>query len=380
MSFQLQPPLVSLIILNYNYGRFLRDAIASAQRQTYLHKECIIVDDASTDDSHEILDQAQHDWPDLQILKLNINSGQSAAALAGLARAKGDYILFLDADDILFPECVAHHLSVHMSSRRAVGFSCCDAMQIVGERMVIARNGNISASFLRLPMDMALISDSAVTQLASHGIYLPATTPEMVRYIPPNHGGWPWSTTSSMFFRKEALDLIRDASGLHGLRIATDNYLAHAINFLTGSLILNEQLVGYRLHGGNGFNKRPALDGFICHNRIDEHFDKTCRVFLDDLMTRYAHYSAFMDVPERILEICLKVDVPDTEPGLPYWAARSRFAHLLMERYHELEPFVGRTKMQEWMRRANIPIWIRKRCEPRASPQKWRPLLSLRRR
>src|SRR6184192_1210231 len=48
-------PLVSILINNYNYGRFLREAIDSALRQTYTNTEVIVVDDGSTDDSRQII-------------------------------------------------------------------------------------------------------------------------------------------------------------------------------------------------------------------------------------------------------------------------------------------------------------------------------------
>jgi glycosyltransferase involved in cell wall biosynthesis len=94
-----QTPLVSLVIINYNYGRFLCDAIDSALNQTYAATEVIVVDDGSTDDSREII--ASYGSRVIPVLK--DNGGQGSAFNAGFARSSGDIICFLDADDIWLP-------------------------------------------------------------------------------------------------------------------------------------------------------------------------------------------------------------------------------------------------------------------------------------
>src|SRR5437762_9779476 len=92
-----EPRLASIIIDNYNYGRFLRDAIDSALAQTYPHAEVIVVDDGSTDNSREVI--ASYGDRIKPILKEN--GGQGSAFNAGFAASSGDVILFLDADDLL---------------------------------------------------------------------------------------------------------------------------------------------------------------------------------------------------------------------------------------------------------------------------------------
>jgi glycosyltransferase involved in cell wall biosynthesis len=99
MYSKMNPSLVSIVINNYNYGRFLREAIDSALAQSYLHTEVIVVDDGSTDDSRSIIaGYAQRIVP-----LLKRNGGQSSALNAGFARSKGEVVLFLDADDALLP-------------------------------------------------------------------------------------------------------------------------------------------------------------------------------------------------------------------------------------------------------------------------------------
>jgi hypothetical protein len=102
------PPLVSIVINSYNYGRFLGGAIESALAQTYPHTEVIVVDDGSTDSSRAVIaSYAKRIIPILQE-----NSGQAAALNAGFERSRGALILFLDADDMLHPQIVATTVDV----------------------------------------------------------------------------------------------------------------------------------------------------------------------------------------------------------------------------------------------------------------------------
>ena len=100
MDFQ---PLVSIVINNYNYDRFLAQAIDSALNQTYPHTEVIVVDDCSTDQSRQVIAS----YGDRIIPVLHETNGKQGAAFnSGFARSQGDIILFLDADDYLYPQAI----------------------------------------------------------------------------------------------------------------------------------------------------------------------------------------------------------------------------------------------------------------------------------
>ncbi|MFZ0678376.1 glycosyltransferase family 2 protein [Candidatus Binatus sp.] len=98
---QVQPP-VSIVINNYNYGRYLRAAIDSALAQTYPEVEVIVVDDGSTDDSREII--VSYGKRIIPVIKSN--GGQGSALNAGFEMSRGEIVMFLDADDELLPEAV----------------------------------------------------------------------------------------------------------------------------------------------------------------------------------------------------------------------------------------------------------------------------------
>jgi glycosyltransferase involved in cell wall biosynthesis len=88
---------ISIVIPCYNAARFLRQAIESALTQTYPAREVIVVDDGSTDDSAEI---AESYGEKVRVIRQH-NQGQSIARNVGTAASKGDYLLYLDADDLL---------------------------------------------------------------------------------------------------------------------------------------------------------------------------------------------------------------------------------------------------------------------------------------
>ncbi|BAY66030.1 family 2 glycosyl transferase [Calothrix brevissima NIES-22] len=100
-------PLVSIIIPCYNSQAFLKEAIASAIAQSYSHTEIIVVDDGSTDSSIEII----RAFGDRIRWETGKNRGAPLARNRGIELAKGEYIKFLDADDVLLPDCIEKQLA-----------------------------------------------------------------------------------------------------------------------------------------------------------------------------------------------------------------------------------------------------------------------------
>lgn len=104
-------PLVSVVVAVFNYGEYIDEAITSAFTQPYRPIEVIVVDDGSTDDSAERA--ASH--RDVTVIR-QPNRGVSAARNTGLAAATGEYVTFLDADDVMLPAALpalVGHLESH---------------------------------------------------------------------------------------------------------------------------------------------------------------------------------------------------------------------------------------------------------------------------
>ena len=109
-------PLVTIIITNYNYGRFLAEAIESALAQSWQDREILFIDDGSTDDSVDIARR----YP-ITVLTQK-NSGVCIARNNALSLARGEYVMFLDADDRLVPTAVEHMLARLQDAPADVGY------------------------------------------------------------------------------------------------------------------------------------------------------------------------------------------------------------------------------------------------------------------
>src|SRR4030042_4018515 len=92
-------PTVSVIIPTYNYAHFLFEAVKSVLDQTYKDFELIIIDDGSTDNTKDVVDNIMKKSNVIRYF-YQVNQGLSAARNHGIRVAKGEYIALLDADDI----------------------------------------------------------------------------------------------------------------------------------------------------------------------------------------------------------------------------------------------------------------------------------------
>ncbi|GAB2633363.1 glycosyltransferase family 2 protein [Belliella aquatica] len=119
-----QDPLVSIIIPVYNKAAFVRETLDSALVQTYLNTEIILVDDGSTDGSFEILQEYYQKHPDKIVLIDQENQGVSAATNKGIQAARGEYIQFLDADDLLSSDKIANQIKLLAGQSESAIASC----------------------------------------------------------------------------------------------------------------------------------------------------------------------------------------------------------------------------------------------------------------
>jgi glycosyltransferase involved in cell wall biosynthesis len=110
---------VSIVVLNYNYARFVGLAIESALRQTHRDVEVIVVDNGSTDASPEVIRPYESR---VRLVRQPVNIGQGQGYNLGIEAATGEWIVWLDADDLLDDDCIATCLSLATEHTAKVQF------------------------------------------------------------------------------------------------------------------------------------------------------------------------------------------------------------------------------------------------------------------
>jgi glycosyltransferase involved in cell wall biosynthesis len=111
--------LVSVIIPCYNVEAFVEECLDSVLNQSYSEIEIICIDNNSTDNTFSIISKYACDFPDKIIVLSERHSGASFARNLGLYHAKGKWIQFLDADDLLSPEKIAHQVTYLLQNEQA---------------------------------------------------------------------------------------------------------------------------------------------------------------------------------------------------------------------------------------------------------------------
>ncbi|MBR2486483.1 MAG: glycosyltransferase family 2 protein [Paludibacteraceae bacterium] len=141
-------PLFSVLIANYNNGKYLMNAIDSVRKQTYPNWEIIIVDDGSTDNSYEIYKKLKTDNR-IYIYYNKINKGIAYTKKRTIDESHGELLAFLDPDDELTSNALYDHTLVHIKHKTVSiiysrHYLCDREMNIVSESRILTLNSDES--------------------------------------------------------------------------------------------------------------------------------------------------------------------------------------------------------------------------------------------
>jgi hypothetical protein len=256
---------VDIVIDNYNYGRYLPDAIESACAQTHGKVTVTVVDDGSSDGSQQLLEQ----YGERVDVILKDNGGQASALNAGFERCRGDIVMFLDADDTLDPGAAAEVAATFAAAP--------DVVKVQFRTAVIDAEGQPTGAIkpaAHLPMPNG---DVRTAELASPY--------DLV-----------WMATSANAFRTSALRRIMPIPE-GPFRTCADWYLVHLMALIGPVISLDSVAGAYRVHGANNYEPQAAeLD--IHHLRETIRFSQSTSAKLLELATELG-----LPRPRQILSI-----------------------------------------------------------------------------
>lgn len=227
---------VSVVITAYNSGSFLEAAVASVYAQTLAPSEVIVIDDGSTDDTEERLQRVASTLPPSFIWKRKQNGGVASALNAGVGLAEGDYIAFLDHDDIWHPQKLERQLQ-HFASDRELVLSFTGYTYLFrGYRHLPGRTSSPFSGPHDEPWDPA--SDAALEQLLiGHRFIGPISTVMIKRHalarLPPFDETLITASDKAMYLevvvRRMRMDYLREPLveyRWHGNNLSRDTGLA----------------------------------------------------------------------------------------------------------------------------------------------------------
>lgn len=259
---------MSVLITNYNYARYVGEAIESVLRQEYPAIEVVVCDDGSSDGSCEVIRQHAARDPRVQFIAKE-NGGHASALNDAFAVASGEVLCLLDADDTF----KRHKL----------------------ERVVQA--------FRESPAAGMVVHDTVLSDLRGHQIYAMHLTHE--GYIGPQvatlslAGLFP--PCSALAFRRQVLEHILPLPAPQ-FRTYADMAIAHAAACITETSVVPEVLADYRYHGSNitAGDNRGGLSVPALEKRLSD--NERLYAYLDDFVRAHCTWRMNPNLARPLVE------------------------------------------------------------------------------
>lgn len=234
------PPLVSVIIPSFNYDSYLRDALNSVLGQSYQNFEIIVVDDGSSDSSPEIIFGYAKRSSNIKVYfhQDRRNLGLPETLKLGISKASGEWLAFLEADDIWNPFCLEKRIEAVKNTNVAF---CCNAIAPIIES---------HASDIWFKSYVPRVQRKLVEIQKKNGIFDLQDLILEENYIP---------TFSCVMVKKQILESCDFASPVNAW---LDWYLWSQVFQKTKGVFIELPLTQWRLHSDSQ-NSRKTLTGFL---------------------------------------------------------------------------------------------------------------------
>ncbi len=264
------PPLVTLVLINWNYASYVGAAIASIKAQDYPAIDVLVVDNGSTDTSLEVIEGAVGGDSRFRVIRLAKNLGQLGALFRVTDEFRGEFVTVVDADDVLQPNFVSRHAQVHIALPQAVAFTSSNIREINADGTVIS-NGYGPFGVVPKVRSRPLADVDSVPHLATISACDYQRLVETTSTVPHFQRGWCWGPGTSNMYRRSMLNVVRQERGDAPYFRAADSYLNPLCHALAGSALIYQTLSEYRIHRSNYYAARESFTGMRTgHPEMDD--------------------------------------------------------------------------------------------------------------
>lgn len=289
-----KPPLVSLVVINWNYASYVGAAIDSIRSQDYPSIEAIVVDNGSTDASREVIAKHVGDDERFRVVHLKENLGQLGAYFDVFKLIRGEFVTIVDADDVLFPNFISSHVQVHLALPASVALTSSNVVEMTAEGRALT-SGYAAFGHRAKPASRGLrpLHSALTLPTVSASDYL-----QLARSTSTSISGgtaWIWGPGTANMYRRSVLALVQQEPKNRAYFRAADNYLNRFCHVLGGSGLIDMRLSAYRVHDANYFTLRETV-GNLRAGRIEfslrEHQER--RDSIEFLLQRAAFFEPLL--------------------------------------------------------------------------------------
>lgn len=357
MSSDFCAPLVSILVTNYNYSAYLRACLNSIEKQTYANIECIVVDNASSDNSLEVLEEIQNERAfsapgrSLRVIEASENLQQMKSSILAFQHCTGSFVIFFDADDMMLPECVETHIRAAHYLRFPVGATNVNMFLTREDEIVGSNSGRGFSDYIASGKGQARVFCREVsTKLSRNAQEASLSCSDLHLVEPETSRDWCWSPTSALCFRREIVEIMFRRTP--AMLANVDSYLIRSVNALTGSVLIDKPLVVYRHHKSNIFTRFPYLANIrpFDISRPDNDPRIPAQEGIATLTEQMGYLSKFLEQPSLYIEaICALSDAwPGTKPKMNVSNYTLGF---LIENRQQIREHFGADIYRSWVKR-----------------------------
>ena len=256
-------PLVSIIIPVYNVAPYIENSLRSAFSQTYSNIEYIIVDDCGNDNSMDIVAKLKDEYPEriIYVMRHSKNRGQSAARNTGIKASSGDYLFFMDSDDMITCDCIETHVKI-------MGKSDADfthgGFEVIGG-LNHSKNNN-----------QVCITKEGLFQSFFKGVIMPSPCNKLIR---------------ASLFKKDDIEFTE------GIIYEDVEWVFKLVNISTKAICFSNKTYKYIIRPNStttiNFNKKNIESAIYISNILLNYIDKLDSSDIQDLLRRYVSYWRF---------------------------------------------------------------------------------------